>query len=648
MSAVSSKKDEYLQKFQRYKDEKERQKKDQRLQISSKLDTLKPQNPSQKSWSTKKKSFTGVKPTEQQSTNNQYCKENKKPFIESLTVTNKQTDKPQASKPVPEKHISKTVPAKQVSKTIPVNRKTGSVSEARKVQTSTLNVRKSLGHVNKVSNPAGKPRKSLPDTSAGNPRKSLPGTSNNKFHITLTKSIEVVNSKLNQNGNSRKSLSNNGNVRRSASNNENSRKSVLNKDVNSRQSFSVKSRRSISSVNVNSHHRTSGVNNNKVKSNVPKNKLIVGQRSRRHSDIHKEQRKTKPASILKRKSCFASIDIEGVYTVSKTPDHGRSVRFISPDTQEDHNTSTFRKTPKRPVDNVISDRQPTPKHSTKKPRHNEEQVVMRNKLDEWLKSKGKTPSKFRHLMCFHDDNNKTDSVTDSCIKRSLTVEELTEQKATIDREDNIAVNLADQFRDAALEELDSMLEECTTLFEAGCPREDILSWLDSIKQNIQLSKTYAKFYICKANVLKGRENLEEVLKVYEEAVVNSAQPAHELATALTSIVKDICQQREKKARRRSAADVQEENIFESSAIQYTVRQMTPLSKKRRKSASDVKRTSPCVVITPVRRSTRQSISCLPSNLQDKNPTYKSLEDVSDKKKTLFFPNEALNYEDLDK
>ncbi|XP_071127748.1 cytoskeleton-associated protein 2-like [Mytilus edulis] len=636
MSAVSSKKDEYLQKFQKYKDEKEKHKKDQRLQISSKIDTLKPQNPSPKSWSTKKKSFTGVKPTAHQSTVSQHCKENKKPFIE--LVTNTLTDKPRGSKPLPEK---------QISKSAPVNRKTtGSVTEAKKVQTSTSNVRKSFGHVNKVPNLAGKPRKSLPDTCAGNPRKSLPGTSNKKFHITLTKSIEVDHSKLNQNGNSRKSLSSNGNVRRSVSNNENSRKSVSNKDVNSRQSFSVKSRRSIFSVNVYSHRQTSGVNNKNVKSDVPKSKLVMGQRSRRHSDIHKEQRKSKPASILKRKSCFASIDIEGAY--SKTPDHGRSVRFISPDdTREDHNTSTFRKTPKRSVDNVISDRQPTPKYSAKKPRHNEEQVVMRNKLDEWLKSKGKTPSKFRHLMCFHDDNNKTDSVTDSCIKRSLTVEELTEQKATIDREDNIAVNLADQFRDAALEELDSMLEECTTLFEAGCPREDILSWLDSIKQNIQLSKTYAKFYICKANVLKGRENLEEVLKVYEEAVINSAQPAHELATALTSIVKDICQKREKKARRRSAADVQEENIFESSAIKYTVRQMTPLSKKRRKSASDVKRNSPCVVITPVRRSTRRSISCLPSNLQDKNQTYKSLEDVSDKKKTLFFPNEALNYEDLD-
>ena len=41
------------------------------------------------------------------------------------------------------------------------------------------------------------------------------------------------------------------------------------------------------------------------------------------------------------------------------------------------------------------------------------------------------------------------------------------QKARIDREDeNIVVNLADQFRDSALEELDSMLEECSTLYQA--------------------------------------------------------------------------------------------------------------------------------------------------------------------------------------
>lgn len=52
-----------------------------------------------------------------------------------------------------------------------------------------------------------------------------------------------------------------------------------------------------------------------------------------------------------------------------------------------------------------------------------------------------------------------------------------------------------------------------------------------------------------------------------------------MATALTGIVKDVCQEREKKARRRSVNEVQAENIFESSAIKYTVRQVTPFSKK---------------------------------------------------------------------
>jgi hypothetical protein len=39
-------------------------------------------------------------------------------------------------------------------------------------------------------------------------------------------------------------------------------------------------------------------------------------------------------------------------------------------------------------------------------------------------------------------------------------------KKNKNKEENIVVNLADQFRHSALEELDSMLEECFTLYEA--------------------------------------------------------------------------------------------------------------------------------------------------------------------------------------
>jgi hypothetical protein len=74
----------------------------------------------------------------------------------------------------------------------------------------------------------------------------------------------------------------------------------------------------------------------------------VQQMSRRHSELHKEPKNTKPASILKRKSCFASIacnDEVFEETVGKTPDHGRSVRFISPDVHDDTSVSNYRKTP---------------------------------------------------------------------------------------------------------------------------------------------------------------------------------------------------------------------------------------------------------------------------------------------------------------
>ena len=53
-------------------------------------------------------------------------------------------------------------------------------------------------------------------------------------------------------------------------------------------------------------------------------------------------------------------------------------------------------------------------------------MLYRNQLNDWLKAKGKTPSKFRHLMCFHAELEEGKS-NDPQTKASLSVEELTEQ-----------------------------------------------------------------------------------------------------------------------------------------------------------------------------------------------------------------------------
>jgi hypothetical protein len=57
----------------------------------------------------------------------------------------------------------------------------------------------------------------------------------------------------------------------------------------------------------------------------------------------------------------------------------------------------------------------------------------------------------------------------------------------------------------------------------GCPLEDTLKWLNSIEENITLARSSARFYICKAKILKSTNDLEEVLKVFEKAVQNCAQ-----------------------------------------------------------------------------------------------------------------------------
>lgn len=58
------------------------------------------------------------------------------------------------------------------------------------------------------------------------------------------------------------------------------------------------------------------------------------------------------------------------------------------------------------------------------------------------------------------------------------------------------------------------------------------------------------------------------------------QPAKELATALTAIVKEVSVEREKKAHQNGLKKrVQEENIFESTSIKYCVRQITPFKKR---------------------------------------------------------------------
>ena len=247
-------------------------------------------------------------------------KENKRPLTKPLVtksaVINKQTI------------VNKSV--RNLTQTLPFNKRAGSLSNPPKIQSKTsssLNVRRSCGPGVPLSNTDEVKSRKLPQpvtsVDIGKSCKSLSNPSQHKCHDKKSTG-RVVESRLFLNTNSRPGV-----------------------------------------ANINANKRQT-----------------VQQKSRRHSELHKGPKNTKPASILKRKSCFASITCnDEVFeeTVGKTPDHGRNVRFISPDVHDDTSVSNYRKTPKRPDRKSISVRQPTPKHSAKKPRpaENQEQAGMR-------------------------------------------------------------------------------------------------------------------------------------------------------------------------------------------------------------------------------------------------------------------------------
>lgn len=363
------------------------------------------------------------------------------------------------------------------------------------------------------------------------------------------------------------------------------------------------------------------------KSNRFQFKVSESKTNRRHSDS--QSRNTNATrSILKRKSCLPSLSDEMKLSETETLKiSGHNVRFISPILRNSVNQS-FRKTPNRLA------------HRS-----------MRSELEEWLKKKGKTPSGFRHLRCF--------DATLSAKKRSshpACNQETEGENVSKPLRSSVVLNLEDHFsaedsmttEELAEEDLDSMLEECSTLYEAGCPLEDTMKWLDSIEENIDIAKTSARFYICKAKILKSTNDLEEVLHVFEKAVKNCAQPADELAMSLTQIITEISLERERKAQLKSALakEVEDGNVFDSSAIKYCVRQLTPHKNRKRISAANNDfDPSPCKVVTPVRRSTRRSLSSLPEQLHDQTPVYIALEDIPspDRKSTLFQSNPALGY-----
>ncbi|CAH1776953.1 unnamed protein product, partial [Owenia fusiformis] len=321
----------------------------------------------------------------------------------------------------------------------------------------------------------------------------------------------------------------------------------------------------------------------------------------------------------------------------------RNVQFTTPTRSSPRLRKSFAKTP------------------IKSPRpHMTPANIRRLELETWLESKGKTPSKFRHICCFHDqmDKKKTKRT-----KHRLSEAELDQQQKQLELE-SVQLNLGSQLAEAnsgsdtdtpAMQHVDpvedkltEMLDECMILYEAECPIKSINSWLEEMLKNIPSARTSAQFWITKARIAEEDGGFPAALNVYEQASRNSAKPPDMLAEALKEF---LIRMQERNHAKQSAAQTprrprhtSDENVFQSSAIKYSINEAPTPFFKRLRSKVDGAGSPQCAVVTPVRRSTRKSIGSLPRKFQDHCTIVDSLDSIVKDGNTLFRANHALKQE----
>ncbi|XP_064610051.1 cytoskeleton-associated protein 2-like [Liolophura sinensis] len=314
----------------------------------------------------------------------------------------------------------------------------------------------------------------------------------------------------------------------------------------------------------------------------------------------------------------------------------------------------------------VSYSQVTPQKPRQTPRR-KTQASLRQELEEWLKAKGKTPSRCRHLMCYGTDRTSAGGPCQPHTKPLLSVEEISQQQRAMEQElteDNVDMDVekSDNLMvgvNIMEEKLRQLLKECMALLDMSCPVESLLAWLDRIAVDMPEALKSADFWISKAKLMQSTGNTNHVLEVFEQAVRHEAKPSDALAKELTEMVKEMttgglkylgvskCEDLLATPRTpgRQIKEVQRNNIFESSAIKFCVKDKTPLLKRMR----DVYGTdgcSPCMIVTPVRRSTRKSLATIHESLQEKDRLYASMTDIplSEQKVSLYQVNPALTAE----
>ncbi|KAG8524833.1 Cytoskeleton-associated protein 2, partial [Galemys pyrenaicus] len=86
------------------------------------------------------------------------------------------------------------------------------------------------------------------------------------------------------------------------------------------------------------------------------------------------------------------------------------------------------------------------------------------------------------------------------------------------------------------EKVNKTFSECLNLINEGCPKEEILVTLNDLIKNIPDAKKLVKYWICLARIEPITSPIENVIAIYEKAILAGAQPIEEMRHTIVDIL----------------------------------------------------------------------------------------------------------------
>ncbi|XP_010634926.1 cytoskeleton-associated protein 2 isoform X2 [Fukomys damarensis] len=104
--------------------------------------------------------------------------------------------------------------------------------------------------------------------------------------------------------------------------------------------------------------------------------------------------------------------------------------------------------------------------------------------------------------------------------------------------------------------------ECLNLINKGCPKEEIMTTLNDLIKNIPDAKKLVKYWICLIRIESITSPIENIISIYEKAILAGAQPIEEMRQTIVDIITMKNQEKRKYGENIEDADRTEEQIQE--------------------------------------------------------------------------------------